>query len=263
MLPPERDYSFHFTLFSLGSFWEFKSLSTVLDLLDGASAPPERLGENDIFHSPYTRAALKRWFRETRDPKEGRPPLSLKRLASPAYMATVNVGNAVHPHSIHLESGFRHREGDLEALFALADALAAGPDTDFASIDLGRDGAPPTLAMLREASTEHLGAYIENGPGTVWTRTYFGPRLLAAAGGKARFTGAGGRWRALPGGVLALDLAPRPWLLSPKELKAAQRAVSSRLKKSTGIFAVPNGNKFGDDVPGPRWSPPPGALWPA
>jgi hypothetical protein len=36
----------------------------------------------------------------------------------------------------------------------------------------------------------------------------------------------------------------------------AQLAVAPALKARTGIFAVPDGNDFGDDVPGPRWQPP-------
>jgi hypothetical protein len=97
----------------------------------------------------------------------------------------------------------------------------------------------------------------------VWARSYFGLRLVTLAGSEAAFTGSPGNWRRLKSGVLVLDLDPAPWDRTPNELKAAQLNVAPPLKARTGIFAVPDGNDFGDDVPGPRWQPPAGWLWPA
>jgi hypothetical protein len=261
-LKKSDEYEFHCALYSLRSFWQYAEFASVLTVLEGV-AVPEYFGEDDIVHSDYDRSEIARWFKQTDDPSEGRPPFVLKRAAVPRYSMSVNVGNAVHPHSIHLSSTLRHEAGELEKLFELADALADDADLDFGSVNLYREGSAAESDLGEGGEFEDLGDYIANGPKLVWVRTFFGLRLITLAGSAAAFTGAGGSWRRLTSGVLALDLDARPWERTPEELRAAQLTIAPNLRARTGIFAVPDGNAFGDDVPGPRWQPPAGALWPA
>jgi len=261
-LPKDQDYAVHCVVFSLRNFWDFQQLSRLLSSIE-AVAEPEYFGEGDIVHSDYDRGEIQRWFRENQDPVEGRPSLELRRGTAPRYSISVNVGNGVHPHSVHLTSNLRHEVGELAKLFELADAIADDAEVDFGSINLYRQGSPKDVQLVEGGTFENLGSYIHNGPSDVWARTYFGLRLVALAGNESAFTGTLGKWRRLKRGVLVLDLDPAPWDRSPDELKAAQLAIAPALKARTGIFAVPDGNDFGDDVPGPRWEPPAGWLWPA
>jgi hypothetical protein len=261
-LPKDQDYAFRCTVFSLRNFWDFHQASVLLSAIEGVAAP-EYYGEADIVHSDYDRREIQRWFRENQDPLEGRPSLELRRGTAPRYSISINVGNGVHPHSVHLTSNLRHEVGELAKLFELADAIADDADVDFGSVNLYREGTPKATVLVDGGTAENLGGYIHNGPGDVWARTYFGLRLVTLAGSEAAFTGSPGNWRRLKSGVLVLDLDPAPWDRTPDELKAAQLNVAPPLKARTGIFAVPDGNDFGDDVPGPRWQPPAGWLWPA
>lgn len=187
--------------------------------------------------------------------------MTLKRSTPPRYMALVNVGNAVHPHSVHITSDLRHSEGECEELFELVDAIALQLRVDFATVDLARSGQDPQTRMVSGGTTVHLGAYLDGGPEAIWVRTYFGPRLVELAGGPARWPGVGGSWRELANGTLVLDVIREPLLRLPEELKAAQMALLPGLRHATGIFRV-------DDEPtsrptrGPRWQPPPSARWP-
>jgi hypothetical protein len=260
-IPKEEDYYFQCSLFSLLNFWEFHQLVRLLGVLERV-APPEYFGDSDVVHSDYDCAAIEGWFQQTSSPKEGRPSLELKRSTHPRYSMSVNVGNAVHPHSIHMVSNLRHQPGELEQLFGIADTLAATLDIDFGNVDIYRIGAKPDLQIVSSGSAEHLGLYIDNGPRDVWVRTFFGPRLVALAGGAALATVQGGHWRQLAMGVLAADLTATPWRSTPEELKAAHVEFAPRLQAASGIFATRNGNRFGDDVPGPLWQPPPDARWP-
>jgi hypothetical protein len=257
-----QDYAVHCTVFSLRNFWDFQQLSRLLSSIEAVAAP-EYFGEADIVHSDYDRSEIQRWFRQSQDPVEGRPSLELRRGTTPRYSISVNVGNGVHPHSVHLTSNLRHEVGELAKLFELADAIADDAEVDFGSVNLYREGAAKAARLVEGGTFENLGPYIHNGPSDVWARTYFGLRLVALAGNESAFMGSPGKWRRLKSGVLVLDLDPAPWDRTPDELKAAQLAVAPTLKVRTGIFAVPDGNEFGDDVPGPRWQPPAGWLWPA
>jgi hypothetical protein len=261
-IPADQDYKFQCSLFSLLNFWEFHEFARVLNVLESVAAP-EYFGDSDILHSDYDRTAIEHWFQQTRDPREGRPSFELKRSSVPRYSMSINVGNTVHPHSLHLLSHVRHQAGELEQLFALADALATDLEIDFGSVDLYREGSEQDALVVPGGTAEHLGLYIENGPRDVWVRTYFGTRLVMLAGSEPALKSAGGIWRRLRTGVLALDLAASPWDRSPEELKAAQVAIAPKLRQQSGIFAVRDGNTFGDDIPGPRWQPPLNASWPA
>jgi hypothetical protein len=176
---------------------------------------------------------------------------------------SVNVGNAVHPHSIHMVSNLRHQPGELEQLFGIADTLAATLDIDFGSVDIYRIGAKPDLQIVSSGSAEHLGLYIDKGPRDVWVRTFFGPRLVALAGGPEAFAVDGAIVRPFTNGALAVDLHATPWLADPAELKAAQQQVLPQLRASTGLFYT--GKRLDlsyPGTPGANWQSPPGARWP-
>lgn len=258
-IPKEREWKLHSALYSLQWLSSMEQVSPVLDAL-GEVAPPQWWGEGGIFSDAYSRESIGEWFRRTVD-REGRTErttLMLKRSSAPRYIATVNVGNWVHPHSVHLTSEMRHEDGDFASLFAVTDLLASRLELEFGSIDLRREAQDPETMLCRTGDAEHLGVYIDQGPSRLWARTYFGRRLLQLGGGAKAFMASRGRWRTLEGGALALDLVAEPWNAEPAVLKAAQQELMPALSKATGLFA-------GDGpypCPGPKWAPPPNARWP-
>lgn len=258
-LPRSADWELHASFFCLNTFWEFPEMEVLLDALESGAAP-EYWGEGSVVSSSYDRGALRAYFADHTDPTEGRPPLVVKRSQAPRYIARINVGNTVHPHSIHLTSDYRHGAKELESLFRLADVVASRLRVELATIDLARLGQAESR-MVVGATTEHLGAYIHGGPHAIWVRTYFGPRVVDLGGGMDRWTQCGGLWRTLPNGTLVLDLDRTPWERDPAELKAVQAALLARLIRSTGVFRI-DGDVSSRTVPGPRWQPPPDSSWP-
>ena len=258
-IPKSADWEVHASFFCLDNFWEFREMEVLLDALE-RDAAPEFWGEGGIVGSRYERPKIQAYFADHADPGEGRPPLVLKRSSQPRYVARVNVGNTVHPHSIHLTSDYRHGENEIESLFGVADVLASRLRLDFATIDLARLGQAESR-MVIGATTEHLGAYIHGGPHAIWVRTYIGPRVVQLGGGMERWTSCGGLWRTLSNGTLALELDRTAWRREPEELKAVQVDLLPRLIQSTGVFRI-DGDVSSKTVAGPRWQAPPGASWP-
>jgi hypothetical protein len=255
-LPPERDWRFYFTGYFLNDFWNVEQASLVLAGLEPIAAP-EYWGFDDVIYGAYERSAVERQLREMQDPKEGRPPMYLKRSSAPKYRADVNVGNGIHPHSLHIRSDLRHEEGGLPKLFSAADTLTSFLDVDFATIDINRQGQPPETRMRRSGTTENLNRYIKWGLSNIWVRTYFGRRLVELAGGVTAFKVKGAIVRPQSNGSVALDLHATPWLADAAELKATQEQVLPQLLKKTGLF-YPDTTA----VPAPKWQRPPGWQWP-
>lgn len=144
-------------------FLQVERALSFFELLDQSVAPPEFWGPGDVIIGKYDRAEIQRYLLANQDPKEGRPPLQLKRVAPPRYRGKLNVGNAVHPHSFHLNADLRHTEGELPQFFTLGDTLASSLNLEFATLDMNREGQDPATRMLRSGHTPNLDIYIELG----------------------------------------------------------------------------------------------------
>jgi hypothetical protein len=263
-LDKAKDWRFYSSTFCLDDLWQWESCSKLLDVFEGV-ARPEFWGEGDVISGDYDRPAIRRYFEENSDPERGRSAIKLKRSSPPRFIANVNVGNPIHPHSVHLDSEHRHEAGEIEQLFLLADALASRMSIDFATIDINREGQDRKTRMLTSGTTTNLEPYISFGPGMIWVRNYFGPRLVRLGGGAAAFTRSGGFWRTLEDGTISLDVVERPWTASPEALKEAQNVVLRNLIRNTGIFhrEPDDENAAYPPEPGPKWEAPPGARWPS
>jgi hypothetical protein len=256
LLQPDKDWRFFLSLYYLDDFWDVARALQFLQLLDQSIAPPEFWGPGDVIIGKYDRA-------EIQDPKEGRPPLQLKRVTPPRYRGKLNVGNAVHPRSFHLNADLRHTEGELLQLFTLGDTLASSLSLEFATLDINREGQDPATRMLRSGMTPNLDIYIELGFYTLFVRNYFGARLVRLAGGPEAFAVDGAIVRPFTNGALAVDLHATPWLADPAELKAAQQQVLPQLRASTGLFYTGKRPDLSyPGTPGANWQSPPGARWP-
>ena len=264
-LSKEEDWRFYSSTFCLDDLSEFDQCEKLLDALESVAAP-EYWGDRDgAIVGPYDRKAIAEFFKAQQTGEGGtRFRMSLKRSSAPRYMAVVNVGTTVHPHSVRLEGTMRHSEGEVEQLFQVVDTIAESMHVDFASIDINREGQDPSTRMLRSGTSENLDWYIDVGPGMIWVRTYFGPRVIALAAEHDVWTSCGGIWRPSKNGVMVLDLHEQPWAAAPKDLKAVHQEVFPKLVERTGVFYFIDDDDDNADYPPrpPRWQPPPGAKWP-
>jgi hypothetical protein len=262
VLPPEQDYRFFFSAFFHEDFWELAQALRFLAVLESTAAKPEFWGPGGVLAGKYMRLDLERYLLENHDPRESRPPLRLKRSTAPRYQADLNVGNGVHPHSFHLTSDLRHQDGELKALFDMADVLASAFLIEFGTVDINREAQPPETRLLRSGTTANLDVFVELGFHDIWARNYFGPRTVELAGGLPAFQVEGAIVRMLVNGAVALDLHPEAWTADPADLKKQQQLILPQLKARTGLFYATEGEKLYPGVPGRNWKSPPDARIP-
>jgi hypothetical protein len=257
-LPKDEDWRFVASLFCLRDLSLWPNANEVVRVLESVAAP-EYWGEDSSVNDDYTRRAIEQHFAKG-PPGADRFPLILKRATSPRYTSSVNIGTSIHPQSVHVESSLRHRKGEIEQLFDLVDTLANHLDIDFGSIDIFREGQDFATRVDRSGHGENLKPYIRVGPQWIWIRTYIGPRLVALGGGAATWQACGGMWRYFKNGTMALDLKEKPWACKPEDLKAEHSRLMPEMLRRTGVFHYEDEDE--EEIPGPRWQPPPGAKWP-
>jgi len=257
-LPKDADWRFTASVFCLNDLSLWPNANLVASAFEAVAAP-EYWGEDSQVSDDYSRRAIEQHFAKAA-PGDNRYPLILKRATVPRYTASVNIGNTIHPHSVHIDSSLRHAEGELEKLFGLVDRLAESLEIDFASIDIFREGQARGTRIDSSGHGENLSPYIRVGPQWIWIRTYIGPRLVALAGGARVWHDCGGLWRYLNNGVMVLDLKEKPWLSTPEELKAEHDQLMPRVLARTGIFHYEDEDE--EEIAGLRWRAPPGAKWP-
>jgi hypothetical protein len=156
--------------------------------------------------------------------------------------------------SLHLVTRGTLTPADADAFFASISAVAGVLPIEWGHVDTTFTDQAPDLAMKSSGSSDHLEYYAQLGPGCLFPRTFFGPRLLDLIGEDAATTlsRAGLPATRLPNGVLQLDLLDQPWTSDPASLRQAQQRAHP-LVSATGVFRRPVGQ--GRDEPGPRWAP--------
>ncbi|NMO19482.1 hypothetical protein HPC49_27430 [Pyxidicoccus fallax] len=211
---------------------------------------PSHWGESDSLRHDYVREDLTRFVDEARM-TESPPVPSLRRVVQPRYVATWSTSER-SPGWVVLKSQMRLRPEDPALLFDFAQTLAEALPVEYGLVDIGFEGVPADLAMNRGA-LQHPRAYLEDGPDTLFARTFLGPRLVALMGGEPVLRASGGVVKAGANGVVTLDLLDAPWKAEPGVLKQRQLEVLEKLRP-TGIFSRQEG-LF--PRPGERWKPPP------
>ncbi|WP_152622183.1 hypothetical protein [Archangium violaceum] len=229
--------------------WEWKG--ALIDAFErNPTFAPTHWGQSARVREPYQRDALERFCDE--EGKQEDPSLpTLRRTQRPLYTANWSLGDG--PGWLEVEAQMMLGPEEAAPYFDFANQLASVLPLEFGLVDIAFEGAPRALAM-NPSGQQHVDAYVECGPTTLFTRTYFGPRLIKLMGGLPILEGSGGVVQRLANGVVALDLVANPWqVVEAKELKQHQQQVLGKLLP-TDIFMRPD-ELFSE--PGPRWVPPP------
>jgi hypothetical protein len=209
---------------------------------------PTHWGQSARVREPYRREELERFCDEERGREDPSLP-TLRRTLRPLYTASWSLGDG--PGWLEVESRMMLEPEEAALYFDFANHFARALPLEFGLVDIALQGAPRALAM-NPSGRQHVDAYVECGPTTLFARTYFGSRLLKLMGGLPVLEGSGGLVQRLGNGVVALDLVASPWQAEAKALKQHQQQVLEKLLP-TDIFMR------GDELfpePGPRWVPP-------
>jgi hypothetical protein len=218
-------------------------------LLDAFEASPEFVpthwGPTDSLRDPYGRKDLCAYIDAERRKGEESVP-SLRRVVHPRYVATWSAMDRL-PTWLEVRTTLRLRPEDPPLFFDFAASLAERLAPDFGLVNLDFEGVSRGLA-LNAGGLEHVGAYVDRGPSTLYARNFLSARLVALAGGLDALRASRAAVTPREDGGCVLDLLPNPWTQPPAALKVAQHLVVTHLQ-STAIF---------DRT---RWEPPPlGAL---
>lgn len=209
----------------------------VLDLLEHSEIyRPTHWAEAQHLRDPYSRPVVNDAIEAIRQ----RPQpdvLYVKRVIQPRYRCELRVAPDSPEHEqgswIDITSDLQLAPGEPELLSELATALANALDVDFGLVDLQFADAPGD--RMKTSGHEHFGLFLEQGPSTLYARTFLGTGLMKRLGGSSALRECGLHPSTLSETVCQVDLLSEPWSHSPSALKAAQQKALQCLRPS-GVF---------------------------
>jgi hypothetical protein len=211
---------------------------------------PTHWGENTSVGEPYTPQAVLAYIALCKEKKLAGQLAVLRRRTPPLYNAQFPVSES-RACSIRITSVRPLAKETTERFFGWASVLAPALDVDFGLVDVAFKDQPEETEMHPSAKAEPGPGYAEVGPYTVYPRTFFSARFVALLGGLDVLRATGGVVIELGGGVVSLDLAPKPWEKDAVTLKEHQGRAMNVLGP-TGVFEP----KPDEWRAGPRWEVP-------